>query len=160
MKAKKSKKTRLKQDCCDLCPDINEMAKKIEKKKKVKKKFSWKKITLPIAGILLLGVFVFPKLGSVLKTSEQTSTQMESSAKGIETKGPQINALAPDFNCDSFGPEPGAMAALARLLREIAVQSGLYVFAGGVLPSPDEVWNHAFEGHAVFFLIGRACPVH
>jgi peroxiredoxin len=102
MKANKSKKTKLKQDCCDLCPEINEMAKKIKKKKKVRKKFPLKKTTLPIVGMLLLGIFGFSKLGSVLETSEQVSNQAENAVKGSEIKGLQINSIAPDFTTEDL----------------------------------------------------------
>lgn len=101
MKASKSKKPKLEQDCCDLCPDINEMAKKIEKKKSKKQVLGKQKI-LSLVIVLFLGAFGLFKLDVLSKTSNQASSQAENIVEGFEAKGPQINSLAPDFTTEDL----------------------------------------------------------
>ena len=65
-----------------------------------------------------------------------------------------------DCNGDGFRPKAGASAALAGLLRKIAVQPGLDVFAGGVLPSAGEIRDDSFERETEFAPVSGLRAVH
>jgi hypothetical protein len=71
-----------------------------------------------------------------------------------------MNVFAFDFYSDRFRAQPGTIAGAAGLFGKIAMEAGLYIFAGGVFPSPGKVWDNPFELQAVFFNICGCCAFH
>jgi hypothetical protein len=71
-----------------------------------------------------------------------------------------MNIFVSDFHGDRLRSQPGAATGAAGLFRKIAMEPGLYIFAGGVFPTSDKVWDNPFELQAVFFYIGGCCAFH